>query len=25
VIEKGLPHWFKTIEGRLEYFVVKVR
>jgi mannose-6-phosphate isomerase-like protein (cupin superfamily) len=25
VIEKGLPHWFKTIDGRLEYFVVKVR
>ena len=25
VIEKGVPHWFKTIEGRLEYFVVKVR
>jgi mannose-6-phosphate isomerase-like protein (cupin superfamily) len=25
VIEKGLPHWFKVVEGRLEYFVVKVR
>jgi mannose-6-phosphate isomerase-like protein (cupin superfamily) len=25
VIEKGLPHWFKAVEGRLEYFVVKVR
>ncbi len=25
VIEKGLPHWFKEVEGRLEYFVVKVR
>jgi len=25
VIEKGLPHWFKTIDGRVEYFVVKVR
>ena len=25
VIEKGLPHWFKAVEGRLEYFVVTVR
>jgi mannose-6-phosphate isomerase-like protein (cupin superfamily) len=25
VIEKGLPHWFKVVDGRLEYFVVKVR
>jgi mannose-6-phosphate isomerase-like protein (cupin superfamily) len=25
VIKKGLPHWFKAVEGRLEYFVVKVR
>ena len=25
VIEKGIPHWFKAIDGRVEYFVVKVR
>jgi mannose-6-phosphate isomerase-like protein (cupin superfamily) len=25
VIEKGLPHWFKAVDGRVEYFVVKVR
>ena len=25
VIEKGTPHWFKAVEGRVEYFVVKAR
>lgn len=25
VIEKGTPHWFKAVDGRIEYFVVKVR
>jgi quercetin dioxygenase-like cupin family protein len=25
VIEKGVPHWFKAVAGRVEYFVVKVR
>ena len=25
VIEKGVPHWFKAVDGRVEYFVVKVR
>jgi mannose-6-phosphate isomerase-like protein (cupin superfamily) len=25
VIEKGTPHWFKAVDGRVEYFVVKVR
>ena len=24
VIEKGVPHWFKAVDGRVEYFVVKV-
>ena len=24
VIERGTPHWFKAVEGRVEYFVVKV-
>jgi mannose-6-phosphate isomerase-like protein (cupin superfamily) len=24
VIERGTPHWFKSVEGRVEYFVVKV-
>jgi len=24
VIPAGTPHWFKSVEGRLEYFVVKV-
>jgi mannose-6-phosphate isomerase-like protein (cupin superfamily) len=25
VIERGTPHWFKAVEGRVEYFVVKAR
>ena len=25
VIEKGTPHWFKAVDGRVEYFVVKAR
>ena len=25
VIEKGTQHWFKAVDGRIEYFVVKVR
>ena len=25
VIPKGLPHWFKEVKGRIEYFVVKAR
>ena len=25
IIEKGTPHWFKAVDGRVEYFVVKVR
>ena len=25
VIEKGIPHWFKAVDERVEYFVVKVR
>jgi mannose-6-phosphate isomerase-like protein (cupin superfamily) len=24
VIERGTPHWFKAVDGRVEYFVVKV-
>jgi mannose-6-phosphate isomerase-like protein (cupin superfamily) len=25
VIRKGVPHWFKDVQARVEYFVVKVR
>ena len=25
VVEKGTPHWFKAVDGRVEYFAVKVR
>jgi mannose-6-phosphate isomerase-like protein (cupin superfamily) len=25
VIEKGTPHWFNVVDGRVEYFVVKVK
>jgi mannose-6-phosphate isomerase-like protein (cupin superfamily) len=24
-IPKGVPHWFKAVDGRVRYFVVKVR
>jgi mannose-6-phosphate isomerase-like protein (cupin superfamily) len=24
MVPKGVPHWFKTVDGRVEYFVVKV-
>ena len=24
MVPKGVPHWFKTVDGRIEYFVVKV-
>ena len=24
-IPKGVPHWFKTVDGKVKYFVVKVR
>jgi quercetin dioxygenase-like cupin family protein len=24
-IEPGVPHWFKTVNGRVRYFVVKVK
>jgi mannose-6-phosphate isomerase-like protein (cupin superfamily) len=24
IVPKGVPHWFKTVDGRVEYFVVKV-
>jgi quercetin dioxygenase-like cupin family protein len=24
-IPKGVPHWFKAVDGKVKYFVVKVR